>query len=498
MKNLNNKIAKGAAWMVLFKLVDRSLGLISTLVLVRVLLPADFGLISMAMTFIGALNLLVNFSFDVALIQNPNAGRDEFDTAWTFNVLFAVGCAALMAFTAPSVAAFYREARLTEVIYSLAIGFAVQGFSNIGSVAFRRDMQFNKEFKFLLGKRLATCVTIPLALYLQNYWALVVGQLTGTFLSVALSYVVSDYRPRFCMRAKVELFHTSKWLMLNNIILFFNKRAGQFVIGRVSGAESLGMYNIAAEISMLPTTELVAPINRAAFPGYAKAKDTDELRTSFLRVIASIALFALPAGIGIVVVADLLVPAALGWKWLSAIPVIQILAIFGTLEALQTNIGYVYLAQGRARMVTWCAGLQSLLRFALLIPGIYYFGVIGAAYAALGTILIFVPVNQFLVARCLQLSGVQFLGSLYRPFFAALVMAGAVLLVKANLVLREVTLDYVLALFLCAVVGAAVYVAVVYLMWRGAGRPPGPEEFTFARLAKVLRKLGVNLRLVSR
>lgn len=498
MTTLNNKIAKGAAWMVLFKLVDRSIGLISTVVLARVLLPEDFGLVAMAMTFIGALQLLVSFSFDVALIQNPHAGRDEFDTAWTFNVLFALGCAVVLALAAPSVASFYREARLVEVIYSLAIGFAAQGFSNIGAVAFRRDMQFNREFKFLLGKRLATCVTIPLALYLQNYWALVIGQLTGTFLSLALSYIVSDYRPRFSMRAKLALFHQSKWLMVNNVILFFNRSAGQFLIGRVAGAQALGMYTIATEISTLPTTELVAPINRAAFPGYAKAQDTAELRSSFLHVIASIALFALPAGIGIAVVADLLVPAALGWNWIAAVPIIQVLAIFGTLEALQTNIGYVYLAQGKSRMVTWCAGLQFLLLLLLLIPGTYYFGAIGAAYAFLGAILLFMPINQFLIARCLDLSTRHFLRTLYRPMLASLVMAGAVLLVKSTLVLRQVTLDYVLALLLCVVVGAAVYVAVVYLMWRAAGRPLGPEDFGFTKLASALRKLVINFRAVSR
>ncbi|GAB3433962.1 lipopolysaccharide biosynthesis protein [Massilia solisilvae] len=491
MSDIDRKIAKGAAWMVLFKLVDRGIGVVSTVVLARLLLPADFGLVAMAMTLIGALQLLVAFSFDVALIQNPDAGRDEFDTAWTFNVLFAAACGVVLALLAPMAAVFYNEPRLAAVIYSLAIGFVLQGFSNIGPVSFRREMRFDREFKFLLGKRMATCVTIPLAFYLHNYWALVIGQLTGTVLSVWLSYSVSDYRPRFSLRAKVDLFHKSKWLMVNNLFQFLNNRAGQFILGRYAGAQALGVYSIASEISSLPTTELVAPVNRAAFPGYAKAAgNLAALRASFLNVVSSIAMVALPAGVSILVVADLLVPAALGWKWQSAVPIIQILAIYGVIEAVQNNIGYVYLALGRTTLITWTAGLQFALLVSLLIPGILWFGVLGAAGAFLVTMILMIPVNQYLIARCLGLSALQFVRHVMRPLVASSVMGAVVLLLKDALQPRPVTLDYVMALLLCVAAGALVYAGSLYALWRWAGRPSGPEGYAFARLEDVLRKRG--------
>jgi O-antigen/teichoic acid export membrane protein len=499
MSDIDRKIAAGAAWMVLFKLIDRGIGLVSTVVLARLLLPADFGLVAMAMTLIGALQLLVAFSFDIALIQNPDAGRDEFDTAWTFNVIFATGCGVVLALLAPGASVFYNEARLAPVIYSLAIGFVLQGFSNIGPVTFRREMRFDREFKFLLGKRMATCVTIPLAFYLHNYWALVIGQLTGTVISVLLSYSVSDYRPRFSLKAKVDLFHKSKWLMVNNLFQFLNNRAGQFILGRYAGAQALGVYSIASEISTLPTTELVAPINRAAFPGYARAAgNIESLRASFLNVVASIALFALPAGVGILVVADLLVPAALGWKWLAAVPIIQILAIYGVIEAVQNNIGYVYLAMGRTTLITLTAGLQFALLVCLLIPGILWHGVLGAAGAFLLTITLMIPVNQYLIARCLNLSALEFVRHMIRPLVASLAMGGVVVLLKNALAPRPVTLDYVLALLLCVAAGAVTYVGTLYALWRWAGRPGGPEAFSFAKLEGMLRKLGNALPLPGR
>jgi lipopolysaccharide exporter len=498
-ESVNRQIARGAAWMVAFKMVDNALGLVSTLVLARMLAPADFGLVSMCMVLMAAMTLLMSFSFDIQLIQNPNAGREHFDTAWTFNVLFATGCGILMALLAPATASFYREPRLELIVYVMAVNFVLQGFSNIGTVKFRREMRFDREFKFLLSKRMSSLlVTIPLAIYMRNYWALVIGQLAGTILSLVMSFVVSSYRPRFSLAAKGEMFHGSTWLMVNNFIQFLHNRAPTFVIARISGAQWVGVYSISAGISLLPSNELVAPINRAAFPGYAKAaSDMDKLRDSFLKVISSIALIALPAGIGIVAVAELLVPAALGWKWMDAVPIIQILAIYGIIKALQTNISYIYLVLNMTKRITMITSIQVLIQTAALVPAVYMYGIKGAAWSYLGTSILLIPLNQYLVAECLQLSATRFCRELMRPLIASLAMLATVAAVRSQLVLRHETLDYVLALLLCAATGALVYVVVMYILWRMAGRPEGAEEFAFRRMQGVLGKVGIRLKLVG-
>jgi len=497
-RSLNSQIANGAAWMIAFKMADRSIGLISTLVLARMLAPEDFGLVSMSMVLVAAMQLLVSFGFEVHLIQNPDAGRDQFDTAWTFTVLFATLCGLVLAALAPFAADFYREPRLEMVVYALAFGFALDGFSNVGTVAFRREMRFDREFKFLLGKRLSSLVvTIPLALYLQNYWALVIGQLASTALSVALSYYMSTYRPRFSMKAKLELFHTSKWLIANNLLGFLSGRATPFLLARLTSAQWVGTYSIAAEIATMPSNELVAPINRAAFPGYAKAAhDLPTLRDTFLKVIASISMVAIPAGVGVCIVADLLVPSALGWQWLNAIPLIQVLAVYGVIRALQTNIPYVYLAMGQPRRSTIIMSIQVVIFLGVSYPAIVHWGAMGAAWASLGTAIAMIPVNQGMVAHCLGLSATQFCRPLVRPLLASAVMAAAVLAVKSQLVLRHLTLDYVLALLLCAAVGALVYVVAAYVLWRLWSRPGGAERHAFGQLENLLGKIGVRVNLV--
>jgi lipopolysaccharide exporter len=480
--------------MVAFKFLDRGIGLISTIILLRLLNPADFGLVAIAMTLIGALQLLFAFNFDVHLIQNTAAGRDQFDTAWTFNVLFGVACTVMLVGTAHWVSLFYQEDRLEALVYTLAVGCLVAGFANIGPVLFRREMRFDREFKFLLAKRLApVLVTIPIAIWLRNYWALAIGQLTGTFAGVLLSYLVSDYRPRFCVKSRGELFHASKWLVVNNMLAFFNGRAAEFVIGKFAGVVGLGVYSVSSEIAAMPTNELVAPINRAAFPGYsALAKDNDALRNSFLAVISMIALFVLPAGIGIVTVADLLVPVVLGQKWLAAIPLIQILAVFGILTALQTNIGYVYLAVGRPRLITFVAFAQFITLIALLLPSAWRWGAIGAAWAFLCTAILMVPVNQLLISRQLQLSSGAYSARLWRPVVASSIMAVVILLLKQELPISNQTSAQLVSLLLAVGLGVLVYAATLYCLWRLASRPDGAEKICLIRLRNLLPWLKIR------
>ena len=253
---------------------------------------------------------------------------------------------------------------------------------------------------------------------------------------------------------------------------FLNGRAAEFVIGKFAGVAGLGVYTISSEISTLPTTELVAPINRAAFPGYSRlAHDIAQLRNSFLGVISIIALFALPAGIGIVAVADLMVPAVLGWKWLNAIPLIQVLAVYGVLTALQTNIGYVYLAVGRPRLITAVAAIQFVVLLALLLPATWHWGATGAAWSFLITAICMVPVNQVLIARQLQLSAFGYAARLWRPALAVAGDGPGAVRHQAPADAGQRDPSPMCWRCCCACGGAMVYAATLYLLWRLSARP---------------------------
>ena len=490
MKITGRQIAKGAAWMVLFKFAERGMGLVSTIILARLLLPQDFGLIALAMAVVAVLELLGAFSFDMALIQNQNAQRHHYDTAWTFNVIFAVFGALLLTLIAAPMASFYAEPRLMHVMYWLALGTLVQGFENIGVVAFRKQMEFNKEFRFLVGKKIAAViVTIPLAFILESYWALVIGILTGKCAGVALSYITQAYRPRFSLAAYHELFHFSKWMLLNNIMNFLRFRTADFIVGKFSGSHVLGLYSVAFEIANLPTTELVAPINRAVFPGYAKmSHDPEELRRGFIGVAAVIALFSLPAALGIAVTADLLVPVMLGPNWLEAIPLIQVLAISGALIAIQNNNTPALLALDKAALATYLGAFTVIL----LLPSIFvltkHYGATGTVWAYFGCTLLAFPVNYYFVLKAIRVPAWRILLELWRPVLAVILMSAVVRGYVGGVADTTAVLLQILHLFAAAALGAVTYIAAIVALWHLASCPAGAEQHVLSYLQQRLRR----------
>jgi PST family polysaccharide transporter len=292
-------MAKGAAWMVGLRAAMRGLGLLNIIILARLLGPQDFGLVALAMAFFSVLEAMGEFRPDVVLIRETKSVPAEYDTAWTLVVIRGAAMAFILAFGAGFYTEFFNEPRLKPIVYCLAALAFLEGFRNVGVVAFYKDLELHKEFRLMLASHLSGFVaTICLAIILRNYWALIVGLITNRVLNVVLSYVMHPYRPRFSLAAWRKIMHFSKWLMLNNLLNLLYRRSHVFIIGKLIGAEPLGLYNVAHRISNLPGSDLVAPIRKAVFPGFARmAHEPKTLLKGFIDVFSLILLIGLPVTI---------------------------------------------------------------------------------------------------------------------------------------------------------------------------------------------------------
>lgn len=475
--SLGTRIAAGAAWMVVFRLLDRSIGILSIAILARLLLPADFGLVAMATAIIAIIELLSAFNFDMALIQTQQTTRAHYDTAWTLNVAMAGACALLVAAAAFPAGAFYGDSRLAPIMLWLSLATCIRGFENIGIVAFRKELRLFREFQLLLAKRiLAFLVTISIALALRSYWALVWGTLAGSLSGVVLSYLFHPFRPRFDLAARGELLHFSKWRVIDNILNTFANRAVDIIVGKTLGPGPLGLFSLAQEISYLPSSELSAPINRAVYPGYAKvASDQAVLKAQFLDVLGLTALLTAPVAFGIAAIAPLLVPLLLGEAWREAVPLMKILAVAGLLVSLRTNVGYVFLALGRSKLLV----VMTAVRFGIVVPalvlGTVYFGTEGAAWTILGTAIAFLPITHFFMHRVLGIRLAEHAGVLWRPVIAAVGMAWVVSEYFAWTEHGFAASHMVLALASAVALGFAAFVSFTSLLWAASGFPRSAE-----------------------
>jgi lipopolysaccharide exporter len=492
--NLNRQMAIGAAWMVSLRAITRALGFISVLILARLLTPADFGVVALATVIIGGLELMTGFGFDIALIQKRGHSRELYDTAWTITVLFTALTAAILLALARPAAVFYSEPRLEAVMYVLAIGTFIEGFQNIGIVAFRKEMAFGKEFLFQIAKKIVSfAVAVPLAFWLQSYWALVAGIVASKAAGTVASYLTHPYRPRWCTAGWAELFQFSRWLFLTNLLGFVRTRAADLIVGKMAGSAALGVFTVSYELATLPSNELVAPINRAVFPAYAQiAGDLAKLRQSYLDVLGLIALLAIPAAVGLAAVADLVVAIVLGPQWSQAAPLIRILGIAGAILTLETNIGSAYLALGRPDILTKLYAFYAALLVILLVICIAIWGVIGGAWACLLASLLNAPIYFGTMLSTLKMPLPQLIGVLWRP-----IMGGAAMYAVLTVVLGEFPMEVlgvvgrepVLLLAASIVAGGGTYLSIIFGVWHASGAPAGAEATILARASSFTRGL---------
>jgi lipopolysaccharide exporter len=487
----HTQMARGAVWMLLFKLLERSLGLLSTLVLVRVLAPEDFGVVAMAMSFIAVAELVTAFGFDLALIQKQNANESHYHLAWSCNVLLGLTITIIMLACAWPIALFYGRPEVFWVVCALAFGPVIGGAENIGIVTFRKELDFRKEFRFLLAKKvMAVMITVPLAIAFRSYWALVVGMLFSRAAGTTISYLVHPFRPRLSFRHLGELMSFSKWILVNNIVTLFKERTNDFVIGSSQGPRALGLFSIANEFASLPHTELAAPVNRALLPGFAKLQaDVDAVNSAFIGAIRTLAFVVVPAAALIHATSPYIVPVLFGEKWLDATPLMLVLSIAGGLIAMHSPFCSLLVSHGHADRVALCHLLYVGFLFGglfLLLPG---YGVLGAAMAVLSAAVLSTPAYLFQTRSLVGVRIRPVMLAVFRPLTAALVMIAVVRTTVPPAGSIAGIFGPALLLVWAGVLGALVYIGSIVLLWLAAGRPAGAEEFVLAR---------VRTRLASR
>jgi len=476
---LSSALMRGSAWMIGMRWVLRMVGLVSTAILARLLAPADFGIVAMAAIVAGLLETAAYAGVDLALIRAEHESRDFYDSAWTIQILQACAIAALLVAAAPLTASFYHEPRVSVVILFLAVKAIIEGFQNIGVVAFRRELDFAREFRFnVYSKLLNLVIVVAAALYFRSYIALVTGLVSGAVVSVVLSYVMHPYRPRFTLKQAGQLWGFSNWLLVSRVGSFLSRKVDQLIIGGAIGSAALGSYHVATELATMPTTEFVMPMRRALFPALSLLQsDPAGFRAAVLNTFSALAVLCFAAGFGLMSVAEEAVPLILGEKWRAAVPLVRLLAVYGAFAGLASVLEVPIWAAGK----THVSAIQSWLELVVLLPALVFIvpleGANGAAAARALVALALLPVMFVLVSRVSPVLRVRdFLGALWRPLLAALAMTLAL----------AAPIAYpgpLVAVLLTKIgVGGAVYAGVLLLLWLASGRPEGLESAVLRRL----------------
>lgn len=471
-------MTRGATWLAATRILINLIGFASTLLLARLLVPADFGLVAIATTVAAIVASVTELSMGSALVQHDNPQRVHFDSAWTLNLVRSVLVSIAIAALAVPITHFYGDPRLMPLLLAIAGTGIVGGGINPKLIMFTRSLVFRQEFILGVSQKLLGFIVAVVAAYVwKSYWALVAGVAAGQLLAVILSYALLPYRPHFSFAAGRELLTFSIWLLLGQIIQTLNYRFDTLFIGFFLGNGPLGYYTFGDNLAVLPTREATGPIAQTLFPAFTQMRGNPaRLRQAYMRAQMLLVVVALPLGCGFALVARPLVVALIGEKWQPAVIIIQVLASVFAIQTLATTLPALAMAMGETRTLFRRDLANLIIRIPLMVAGLFFGGLVGIVFARMISGLALIAVNMTLARKLLDLPISAQIGLNHRSILAVVVMSVGLASIQyfmpspASEWMRLVDLACLIAL------GAITYIGVLYCLWLGSGRPDGPES----------------------
>ena len=492
--SLGKKTFFATLWTVGSRLAVRFIGVISLIILAKILGPEDYGLVGKATLIQGFLYLVTELGMEPALITKRDATKDHYDTAWTLHILRGVILALVLVAIAYPASIIMKEERLEIIIYCLAAFTFFSGFYNIYVVDFRKKMKFSYDFYFSLYSKVAGfVVTIYVAYQYQTYWALVFGSGAASFTKVVSSYLMTSNRPKISLVEFSSLFNFSKWVMMNEVIKAVLFKIDQFLLSIYSTTTNVGLYVISKEISSLPTSELAMPVGRACTPSFSLVNhDLAEFKHMYVSTLSVLLLVTIPAATGVSMLAEPIVHVALDEKWVNAIPVIQVLAIYGVFHATIPIYISASLARGRPDLLTIRSAISVVYTVIILFLALKFYGFMGLVWGSLLCGIISVFIAQIMMRNLEVLSFRLLFKNVWRCLIAnALMIVSLYYIVQNNIIVLE---SMLMKLIVGIVSGASIYGLTLIILWMLCGRCDGPEKTILGLLP--LEKIKNKLKLV--
>jgi O-antigen/teichoic acid export membrane protein len=380
----------GIGWTTGSTIFVQVINILRTVLLARLLTQGDFGLMGMAGTVTGALAVLTNIGFNNSIIANKFENDEELkvqlNTVWTAELIRRVILTLLLLAAVYPTVKFYGNDQLFPILILLSFFPLIQGFSNAGLTLLLRDVQFAKLIKLEIGNLIiTTTLSILFVWWRPNAISLVTAQLCGVVVGVALSYLFHPYRPRLTLdRAALKRsINFGKYVFVIGIMVYISTTADNILVGKLLGAEVLGIYVVAYSIANLPQNITSKVMGTVLLTTYAELGrgSSERLENTVGRVFvlgsALVTLMTVP----VIVLAPELIHVLYGSKWAAAALPVQILMLAGLFRGLIQLVGPLIMGLNKPELEAKSAIIEAAGFLIVLYPLTKAMGIAGAAWA---------------------------------------------------------------------------------------------------------------------
>lgn len=466
VNEIKHKAIKSIKWSFLVELVPKAIVPITTLVFVRILSPADFGIMAIATIFIGFAAMFQDFGLAKALIREKKNVKDSANVVFWSNLTFSVIVYFFIFIIAPFAAIFFKEPKLNAILRVLCLEIVISSLISVQYAILQKEFQFKKIFLGGMGFVIVPiAVTIPLAIYGFGVWALVFGSLASYAIQAIILWVLSGWRPelKFSFSVAKRLFNFGAWFTAESFMLWLLSYGDSATVGYFLNINDVGIYSIGLTLTSLVFGTIFNPLLSVAYSSFSAVRDDlDYLRDSFVKVSEILAVLCIPIGIGLILTAHPIYSIFFKSSWSGIYPVI---ALLGAMQMLSWLVGMnptIYRTIGRPD-INFKIGIFSMFFY---LPFYVFFAQFGLVAFCVGRLLVAIitdGIHLFVLHKTLKVSPAYLLKCVKTPIVAAIPMS---VIVYVLIYFSGSFLGWsgALKLVLIVMAGAGAYVGVLRLI----------------------------------
>ncbi len=429
MSELNSKFVSGLKWGGVEKFSTYGLQFLLSIVMARLLTPADFGVVGMISIFLTLSTIFIDSGFAVALIRKKEATDTDFTSVFYFNILLSLLLYGVLYALAPAIAAFYDTPILCRVTRILGLTIIVSSLTIVQRARVTKQMRFSVQAKVTFT---AACVSgiagIAAAYGGFGPWAIVIQLMLSAVLTSALYWYFSSWRPsgRFSFGTIRAMFSFSSKLLVATLLLVIYNNIYQLVIGKCFSMAQVGFFSKANNYANLPNDAIGRTINNVALPALARLGDDDaELLGYYRRMLRGTSCILFPIMGAIVALAVPGVRLVLTEKWMPAVPLLQILATACLMAPIRMINQNIYHIKGRSDIYLKTEVINKVL-ITLLLAATIPFGIRAICWGYLAVSYVQFFVNARYNSRLVGYDLRRQIADIGGPLLATLAMTGAI------------------------------------------------------------------------
>jgi teichuronic acid exporter len=459
--SLRQQALSGVFWNSIQQFSHQIVSLIVSIILARILLPSEFGLIAMISVFLSVGRRLLDAGLGQSLIRTTHLDEEDYSTVFFFNLIASLLIYLMIYLGAGNIAYFFSQPLLVEILRWYGIVFIINAFAIIQSTKMTKEMDFKTQMKVSLPSVvLSGIVGIGMAVQGYGVWSLVGQGITQALASAVQLWWYSSWRPKFIFSMdKLKLhFNYGFKLTLTGVIDTIFVNIYSIILGRYFAVQQLGYFQRADSLKQLPVTNISNVIEKVSFPLFAKIKDDDvKLRDVYKRILKLVTFIIAPTLLFMAVLAEPLIVLLFSEKWLPSVPYFQIICWAGILFPIHSYNLNILKVKGRTDLLLKLEILKKVLIVVSVMIG-FQFGITGILYSSVAVSVLSFWINTHYTDKFINYSSRQQALDILPVILLAVLSSVAVYFI--NILLKDFLKYEILQLMIPTLVGIFIYLLI--------------------------------------